>query len=142
MTPVYVTRGLLDLLLERARKREPESVTIGLAVTPAGSFDSEPEVEDLTPGTPVFTTFYLPDAGGSVEAVFGSDLATPSGQTPGLFVSHPDGSLSLSRTDDLREVVFVAVPPWDGESVAAFGRDGRRKRVCVIDAEPPQESLP
>jgi hypothetical protein len=74
--------------------------------------------------------------------VFGSNLATPSGEAPGLFVTHPDGSLSLSRTDDLREVVFVAVPPWDRESVAAFGRDGRRRDLEVLDAEPPRESPP
>jgi len=135
---VYVTRGLLEVLLGRAAESDPNPVTIGLAVTPAGEFDGI----DLPPETPVFTTFYFPDAGRSVEAVFGSDLATPSGGTPGLFVSHPDGSLTLSRTDDLREVVFVAVPPWNGESVAAFGRDGRRRDLEVVDADPPPESLP
>jgi hypothetical protein len=135
---VHVTEGLLDILLQRARERDPESVTIGLAVTPAEEFADL----DLDPGTPVFTTFYLPDAGRSVEAVFGSDLGTPAGQTPGLFVSHPNGSLSVSRTDDLREVVFVAVPPYDRASVAAFGRDGRRRDLHVVDAEPPEESLP
>lgn len=137
---VHVTRGLLDILLEKADDRDPHPVTIGLAVTPAGEFPDRDL--DLDPETPVFTTFYLPDAGRSIEAVFGSDLGTPSGQTPGLFVSHPDGSLSISRTDDLREVVFVAIPPYDVESVAAFGRDGSRHELNVIDAEPPRESLP
>jgi proteasome lid subunit RPN8/RPN11 len=135
---VYATRGLLDILLEKARDRDPEAVTIGLAVTPAGEFADV----DLDPETPVFTTFYLPDAGRPVEAVFGSDLGTPAGQTPGLFVSHPDGSLSISRTDDLREVVFVAVPPYEIDSIAAFGRDGRRRDLRVLDAEPPRESPP
>lgn len=135
---VYVTRGLLEILLEKADDRDPEAVTIGLAVTPAGEFGNV----DLDPEAPVFTTFYLPDAGRPIEAVFGSDLGTPAGQTPGLFVSHPDGSLSLSRTDDLREVVFVAVPPYEIESVAAVGRDGTRRDLRVLDAEPPRESVP
>jgi hypothetical protein len=39
-------------------------------------------------------------------------------------------------------VVFVAVPPYDRASVAAFGRDGRRRDLHVVDAEPPEESLP
>lgn len=135
---VRVTRGLLDILLEKAADRDPAEVTIELAVTPAGEFEDL----DLPDEAPVFTTFYLPDAGRSIEAVFGSNLATPSGEAPGLFVSHPDGSLSLSRTDDFREVVFVAVPPWEQASIAAFGRDGRRRDLEVLDAEPPQESLP
>ena len=133
---VYVTRALLDVLLEHASEREPERVTVGLAVTPAGEIDDL----DLPEGTPVFTHFYLPDAGRSVNAVFGVDLATPPGRTPGLFVSHPDGSYDLTRRDDFREVVFVAIPPWD--SAVAFGRDGRRRQVDVLDVEPPTESLP
>jgi proteasome lid subunit RPN8/RPN11 len=135
---VHVTRGLLDLLLEKAADRDPNEITIELAVTPAGEFEDL----DLPAEAPVFTTFYLPDAGRSIEAVFGSNLATPSGEAPGLFVSHPDGSQSVSRTDDLREIVFVAVPPWERDSVAAFGRDGRRRNLEALDAEPPRESLP
>jgi proteasome lid subunit RPN8/RPN11 len=135
---VHVTRGLLDILLEKAADSDPGAVTIELAVTAASEFDDL----DLPADTPVFTTFYLPDAGRSIEAVFGSNLSTPSGKAPGVFVSHPDGSLSLSHTDDFREVVFVAVPPWDRGSVAAFGRDGRRREFEVVDAVPPPESLP
>lgn len=135
---VYITSGLLEILLEQAADREPESVRIGLAVTPASEFDDVA----LPPETAVFTTFYLPDAGRAIEAVFGSGLATPAGQTPGLFVSHPDGSQTLSRTDDLREIVFVAIPPWDRDSIAAYGRDGRRRDLDVLDVEPPDESLP
>jgi len=135
---VHVTRGLLDILLEKAADRDPGTVTIELAVTPAGEFEDL----DLPADTPVFTTFYLPGVGRSIEAVFGSNLATPSGEAPGLFVSHPEGRLALSQTDDLREVVFVAIPPWDRDSIAAFGRDGRRRELDILDAEPPQESLP
>lgn len=135
---VYATRGLVDALLEVAREREPASVTVGLGITPAGDLDGA----ELPPGTPVFTHLYLPDAGGSIRAVFGVDLGTPAGRTPGLFVSHPRGELAISRTDDLREVVLVAVPPWEPESVAAFGRDGRRLPLDLVDAELPTESLP
>jgi proteasome lid subunit RPN8/RPN11 len=135
---VHVTRGLLDILLEKAKDSDPGGVTIELAVTTAEEFDDL----DLPADTPVFTTFYLPDAGRSVDAVFGGNLSTPSGEAPGLFVSHPDGSLSLSHTDDFREVVFVAVPPWERASVAAFGRGGRRRELEVVDAAPPPESPP
>jgi hypothetical protein len=135
---VHVTRGLLDILLEKAEDSDPGGVTIELAVTAAEEFDEAALAAD----TPVFTTFYLPDAGRSVDAVFGSNLSTPSGRAPGLFVSHPDGSLSLSHTDDFREVVFVAVPPWELGSIAAFGRDGRRRELDVVDAVPPAESPP
>ena len=131
---VYLTRGLLDVLLETASDREPDRVTVGLAVTPAGEFDGL----DLPAETPVFTHLYLPDAGRSVSAVFGVDLGTP----PGLFLSHPDGSYDLTRRDDLREVVLVAIPPWRADAVAAFGRDGRRRELVVLDAEPPVESPP
>lgn len=135
---VYITRGLLDALLGFAREREPEAVSVPLAVTPASEFDTD---LGLDPETPVFTHFYLPDAGSSVSAVFGVDLATPAGRTPGRFVSHPQGRLEVSRTDDLREVVFVSVPPWDDGSVAAFTRSGARQPLSVLDAEPPTESL-
>ncbi len=152
---VYITRGLATVLLDLAADAEPESVTAALAVSPAreltapdGSvLDFEFEFADeaaasgadrgLTPDTPVFTDFYLPDAAGAVSRVFGVDLSTPPGQTQGRFVSHPDGALELTRTDDLHEAVFVAVPPWDLDSIAAFERDGRRRPLQVIDARPP-----
>ena len=126
----------MDALLQFAEEREPEEVTITLATTTA----SELEGCDLDPDTPVFTHFYLPSAAGSVQAVFGVDLGTPPG-TQGRFVSHPNGQFGVSRTDDLKEVVVVAVPPWDRSSVGAFGRDGGRLSLEFVDADPPQESL-
>ena len=97
--------------------------------------------EDRTPETPVFTDFYMPETGASVSAVFGIDLSTPPGQTQGRFVSHPTGRLELERTDDLHEVVFVAVPPWETGTLAAFDRNGRRRRLHVVDAHPPESSF-
>jgi hypothetical protein len=131
----YVTRGLVETLLRLARESEPERTTISLSVTPA----SELTGADLPPETPVFTHFYMPEAGASVNAVFGVDLGTPVGQTEGRFVSHPQGGLSVSKLDDLHEIVFVAVPPWDEDSFAAFDRRGRRQQVTVVDAAPPEE---
>jgi len=131
-----VTCGLLTALLEFANEREPESVTVALGTTPA----KELTPTALSPETPVFTHFYLPRSDDSVNAVFGMDLGTPPG-TQGQFISHPDGRLGVARTDDLREVMIVAVPPWNGDSVAAFGRDGQRRSLEVVDAEPPEESL-
>ncbi|WP_324662262.1 hypothetical protein [Haloarcula sediminis] len=134
---VYVTRGLVETLLGMAQEAEPDGVTISLAVTRA---EELPEA-DLDPETPVFTDFYLPSAGSSVNAVFGMDLGTPAGQTQGRFVSHPDGYMGVSKLDDLHEVIFVAIPPWDDESFGAFDRSGRTVDVEILDIEPPEESL-
>ncbi len=136
MTVYYLTRGLQRTLLRLAREAEPDSTTISLSVTRAGEFGTD---TGLDPETPVFTHFYMPGAGSSVNAVFGVDLGTPVGQTEGRFVSHPDGSMGVSKLDDLHEVVFVAVPPWDDDSFGAFDRRGARKEITVIDAEPPAE---
>ncbi|WP_049996487.1 hypothetical protein [Halococcus sediminicola] len=133
---VYVTHGLVEMLCDLAREAEPEAVTIALATTPAGEF-----IDSLPPETPVFTHFYFPEAGRSLSAVFGMDLGTPVGQTQGRFVSHPQGKLALSRTDDLHGVVFVAVPPWEREDLAVFSRDGIEKPLELVDSEPPTESL-
>ncbi len=132
---VYATRGLIDSLLRQASEREPDSVTISLAVTRADQLDEA----DLPAETPVFTHFYLPQAGSSVNAVFGVDLGTPVGQTSGRFVSHPRGDLALSKRDDLHAVVFVAVPPWDRDSIAVFDRHGARQDLTVLDIEPAEE---
>lgn len=135
---VYVTQGLLEVLRRMAADAEPESVSVGLGITPA---DELTGVDDLPAETPVFTHFYLPEAGQSIAAVFGMDLATPPGRTQGRFVSHPTGPLGVSRTDDLHGVVVVAVPPWDEGSAAAFDRAGRRLELSVIDVVPPGETL-
>ena len=132
---LYVTRGLVTTLLRLARESDPDGTTIPLAVTRAGDL---PEA-DLDPETPVFTHFYMPDSGGSVSAVFGVDMGTPAGQTQGRFVSHPRGDLRLSKRDDLHEVVFVAVPPWEEDSLAAFDRSGREQDFTVLDVVPPEE---
>ncbi|MDG5776057.1 hypothetical protein VB773_14770 [Haloarculaceae archaeon H-GB2-1] len=134
---IYATRGLVESMLRFASDSEPDSVTVSLSVTPAGELP-ETGLEDEVP---VFTHFYMPAAGGSVNAVFGMDIGTPVGQTQGRFVSHPQGELSISKTDDLAEVVFVAVPPWELETVAVFDRSGRKVDLEVLDVEPPQASL-
>lgn len=133
---VYATRGLLRALLEYAADQDPQSVTVSLAVTRAGALEDT----TLKPDTSVFTHFYLPDAGASVTAVFGVDLATPPG-TNGRFISHPSGAATISREDDLAEVVIIAVPPWDESSLEAFDRAGRRLRLDLLDIDPPAESL-
>lgn len=131
---VYATRGLLDALLELARDRDPGELTVSVSTTPARALGEE---LDMEPDTPVFTDLYLPKAGGSISAVFGMDLGTPRAE--GRFLSHPDGYLGLRQTDDLHEVVLVAVPPWEPSSVAAFDRRGHGLPLDVLDVEPPQE---
>ncbi|WP_435347050.1 hypothetical protein [Haloarchaeobius sp. HRN-SO-5] len=135
---IYLTRGLLETLLDFAREADPEDVTLSLAATAAGDLDGQ---LDVPPETPVFTDFYMPDAGGSVSAVFGVDLGTPPGQTHGRFVSHATGELAVSREDDLHAVVIVAAPPWGADNVAAFDRAGRRQELEVVDAVPPDQYL-
>ncbi len=133
---IYLTDGLLATLLGLAEDKDPDSTTVPLAVTKAADL---PEA-DLTDDTPVFTHFYLPNKGDALNAVFGVDLGTPAGQTPGVFVSHPRGDLGVSKRDDLREVIFVAVPPWDRESIKAFDRKGNPMDFTVLDIEPPEEA--
>jgi len=82
---------------------------------------------------------YLPDTGGSVRAVFGMDLSTPG--AAGRFITHPDGTLALTKRDDLHEVVFVAVPPYDLDHVGAFDRSGSGRSIRILDIEPPDGEL-
>ncbi|MFB6081070.1 MAG: hypothetical protein ABEJ81_08740 [Haloferacaceae archaeon] len=136
---IHITQPLLETLLRLARRADPDSLSLPLAVTPAGQLGGAPTVSKATP---VFTHFYLPERPNAVSSVFGLDLQTPPGRTHGRFVTHPLSELRLTKRDDLHEVVFVAVPPWDDDSVAAFDRRGRRYPVEVVDAVPPDESLP
>ena len=135
---VYITRGLVTVLLDIAADAEPEPANVVLASTPAGEFETD---LGLDADAPVVTHFYLPDAGRPVSAVFGVDLGTPAGRGRARFVSHPQGPPRLTKHDDYAAVVFVAVPPWEASSVAAFGRTGRRLDLTVVDAEPPAESF-
>ena len=134
---LYVTRGLVDTLLRFAAEKDPESTTVPLAVTRARDLPKA----DLPDETPVFTHFYMPSEGDAINAVFGMQLGIPSGKTPGIFVSHPLQKLELTKEDDLREVIFIAVPPWDEESLAAFERNGDEREYTILDIEPPEESL-
>ncbi len=134
---LYVTRGLVDTLLGFAAESDPDRVTVPLAVTRARDL---PEV-DLPDQTPVFTHFYMPSEGDAVNAVFGMQLGIPSGETPGIFVSHPVQRLRLTREDEFREAIFIAVPPWEEDSLAAFERSGDEQEYAVLDIEPPEESL-
>ncbi|ELZ39430.1 hypothetical protein [Halorubrum tebenquichense] len=136
---IYVTRDLLTVLRERAASEDPDEVNLRLSATPAGEFETG---LGLDPETPVVTHFTLPSVGSSVSSVFGVDLGTPAGEGGARFVSHPDGFLGVSRTDDLAGVVFVAVPPYDEDSVAAFDRSGDGVELAVVDAVPPTESVP
>lgn len=135
--PVYATRGLVDLLLERASATEPAQVNVVLDSTPATAFDTDLGVD---PSTPVLSHVYFPIAGRAVSDVFGVDLGTPAGRGRARFLSHPQGPAELTRRDDLASVVLLAVPPW--ETITAFDRRGRELPFTVVDAEPPAESLP
>jgi len=139
---VYVTRALVEVLIGLASDADPDRVTTGVSVTPAGDLEGD-DADAIPAETPVFTDFFLPDPGNSVNAVFGVDLSTPARQAQGQFVSHPVRELEVTKRDDLAEVIFVAVPPWEiGErSFAAFDRKGTRQQLEIIDANAPDESL-
>ncbi|WP_323677100.1 hypothetical protein [Halorubellus sp. PRR65] len=136
---IYATRGLLEVLCEFADDAEPNSVTAALATTAAGDLDGD--IADAAPEKPVFTDFYMPQTGESITAVFGMNLSTPSAQTQGRFVSHPDGNPEISIEDDLHAYVFVAVPPWTPENVAVYDRRSNREELVVVDAEPPEADI-
>jgi len=139
---VYATDGLLEVLIEFAADREPEEANVPIAATPAGELTGvDSQLADLAPETPILTHFYLPDAAGSVNAVFGVDLGTPSGGAQARFVSHPTGPQAVTKTDDLAGVVLVATPPWDVETIMAFNRSGTRLELRRLDAEPPVERI-
>ncbi len=127
---VYIIDGLLDILLEMAEDADPGSITIRLAVSDADSLGDD---IDLDPTVPVFTDLYFPSSGRSVEAVFGVDVSVPPGQTQGIFISHPDGPLEVTTTDDFAERVLIAIPPWDRDNVAAFDRRGREHPIRLVE---------
>ncbi|MFC4438904.1 MULTISPECIES: MPN domain-containing protein [Natrialbaceae] len=137
---VYVTRALVDVLLELASDADPNRVATGVSVTPASELEGG---DEIPPETLVFTDFLLPDSGNAVNAVFGVDLSTPVREAQGQFVSHPVRELEVTKRDDLAEVIFVAVPPWkiDDASFAAFDRAGKRQPLEIIDARAPEGSL-
>ncbi|MDS0475647.1 hypothetical protein [Natrinema sp. 1APR25-10V2] len=137
---VYVTRGLVDVLLDLASDADPSPLTTGVSVTAASELE---DASELPPETPVFTDFFLPNSDNPVNAVFGVDLSTPARQAQGRFVSHPVGELEVTRRDDLAQIIFVAVPPWedDERSFAAFDRSGERQPLEIVDATPPGQSL-
>lgn len=141
---IHVTADLVEVLLEIAREEEPDPVSIGLSVTPFEElqFPDDSPPPSIDPETAVFTHCYYPTAGGSVSAVFGMDLNTPAGNTPGIFLSHPDGRLTLTETDQLREVVLLAIPPWSQSTLTAFDRSGNERELRFIRGMPPEEHPP
>lgn len=143
-TPVYVTSALVDVLLELSEDADPRSLSVALAATPASDLDptegpGQPLAE-LDADTPVFSDFYFPSAGKSIEAVFGVNLSTPAGIS-GRFLTHPDGDPEMNVTDDFAARVLLAIPPYDREAVRAFDRRGRRTLVLVA-AESPEPDTP
>lgn len=139
---VYITRGLLDALLEMAAAADPDDISVVLASTPVGEFEGGIDSDlDLDADTAVLTHFYFPETSGSVNAVFGVDLGTPAGQGRARFVSHPTGRLEATREDTFAAALLIAVPPWNTESIAAFDRNDRKLDLDVVDAEPPEETL-
>lgn len=143
-TPVYATRALVDVLLEFADDADPRAMSVALAVTPASDLEPSAGVglplDQLDPETKVFSDFYFPSAGESIEAVFGVDLATPAGVS-GRFLTHPDGDPEMNVTDDFAARILLAIPPYEREDVRAFDRRGRRELVLVA-AESPEADTP
>jgi len=143
VTPVYATRALVAALCELAADDDPDTVSVRLAANPAADLrPTDGALTGLDPSTPVLSEFYFPDAGDALTSVFGVDLATPTGQTAGRFVSHPDGNPDVSITDDLHAQLLVSVPPWEPTDVRAYDRNGSRHDLVLVAAEPPESDAP
>ncbi len=134
---IFISSGLLDGLLSLAAMNEDTSLSVPLIATPV----SELDVSEVPDEAVVFTDFYLPDSAASVSSVFGVDLGTPTVRTDGRFISHPDHYLGISVTDDFHQIMIIAVPPWNQESVGAFTRDNKQVELSVIDVEFSAESF-
>lgn len=140
---VYITRPLLTVLLEQAAESGPSGVSVPLGATDAGEFDADLGADyELDDETPILSHFYMPDAGKSVSWVFGVDLGTPPGSSRARFVSRSEKDPEIFESDDLSSIIVVAVPPWEDDSVTVFDRSGDELPLTIVDAEPPEESLP
>jgi hypothetical protein len=64
------------------------------------------------------------------------DLGTPRGS--GRFITHPDGDPRPRQTDDFHQLLFVAVPPYDVDSVSVYDRSSRRQGLELLDIVPPE----
>lgn len=135
---VYITDGLLEVLLDRAAAAEPGAVTLTLGSTPATKLTGD---IDISGETPVLTDLFLPGAGEAVSEVFGMDLGRPPKTTAARFISHPTGELTLTREDHLAARVLIAVPPWSESDVGAFTRRGTRLPLVSLKATPPERTL-
>lgn len=145
---VFVARPLLDVLLELAEDTDPQSLTVALTTVRADALVPSARTETgvtrlaaLDADQPVYAEFFLPNAGKSVENVFGVNLSTPPGRTRGRFVTHPDGNPDLDVTDDLSVRVLVATPPYEPGNVRVFDRNGRRLELVAVAADAPEEEL-
>lgn len=134
---IFITSGLLDGLLSIAAQQDDASLSVPLIATPV----NELKVNDVPEDAVVFTDFYLPDSAASVSSVFGVDLGTPTVRTDGRFISHPNHYLGVSVTDDFHQIMIIAVPPWNQESVGAFTRDNTQVELSIIDIEFSTESF-
>ena len=138
---VAATRPLLEALLELARDREPDSVSVAIGTRPASDLEATvgpgTPLTDVPAETPVLADFTFPGAGGAVNRVFGMELGRPAGTTQGRFVSHPRGDTALATTDDLAPRVIVAVPPWTLDDVRVYDRNGVRHSLTVVAAASP-----
>jgi len=130
------------VLCELAADADPDSISVRLAATRAGDLRPTAGALAVDAETPVLSEFYFPDAGESLSGVFGMDLAAPTGQTAGRFVSHPAGDPTVSVTDDLHATVLVAVPPWNADEVRAYDRDDERLDLVLVDAETTDPEAP
>lgn len=153
VSPIFVTEPLLAVLLELAADADQRAANVSLVATPAGELVARTGAQtdregpttrslaELAPVTPVFSDFYFPDVGRSLDFVFGVDLGTPAGQTQGRFLSHPDGNPELTVRDDLHAIVLVATPPWEPDTVRAFDRDSTERQLVLVAAASPEQAF-
>lgn len=125
---IYISQELIKTLLDIAERSDPKKISIGLCVNKAESLN----LDNIPGKTPIFNDFYFP-SGKSLKKIFGVDISTPPMSTQGRFISHPSGFSKLSKRDNFHEIVFIAVPPWDQDSVKVFDRSGKNYELNIIE---------
>jgi hypothetical protein len=134
----YITRGLLDGLLEMSASQEPSSLSVVLNATAAENFDSDITVE---PTIEILSHFYFPQSEAPVTAVFGMELGVPAGRGKARFISHPQGPPEPTQRDTHAGVIIIAIPPWEADSCAVYDRHSNRLELEIINAAPPENRL-
>lgn len=128
LNKIFITSDLLDTLLDLASKSSPKKISIGLTSEKSKKLD----LKNISNDKEVFYDFYFPSAK-SIKDIFGMDISTPPSSTQARFISHPSGYAKIMKNDELHKIIFIAVPPWDKESVKVYNRNSEEYDLEIIN---------